>query len=403
MADSRALLAIGFIAVHTWLIWSNLSAPGNPLADVTHQYKDWTFNGLHGLGWVGIDHAWVYPVGALGPMLITAIGGMGQYGHAWLAQLVFFNALAVIATVIATGKTRYAWWWLAFLAALGPIAAGRIDSASVPPALIGALVIASRPAIGSALITAAAWLKVWPGAVLVAALTALDKRRSQLLGAVAVSAVFVLGTFALGGHEVFSFLTEQGSRGVQLEAVTATPWLWLGHFHHGGTPVWNVPLSTYEIVGPGTSTASALGTPVMGLVTIVICGLALIALRRGANPNAIFAPLAMALTTNLIVTNKVGSPQYETWLAVPIILGLVAATKGGPSFRVPAALALVIALLTDLIYPWNYGHLIHLRLLWITAITIRNLGVVALLGIAVADLVAQARRAKGSTAAPSAA
>ena len=38
---------------------------------------------------------------------------------------------------------------------------------------------------------------------------------------------------------------------------------------------------------------------------------------------AIFPPLALALVTAFIVFNKVGSPQYLTWIAVPLVAGLV--------------------------------------------------------------------------------
>ena len=45
--------------------------------------------------------------------------------------------------------------------------------------------------------------------------------------------------------------------------------------------------------------------------------------RRGAAFAALFPPLALALVTAFIVFNKVGSPQYLTWIVVPLVAGLV--------------------------------------------------------------------------------
>jgi hypothetical protein len=39
----------------------------------------------------------------------------------------------------------------------------------------------------------------------------------------------------------------------------------------------------------------------------------------------VLPPLVLAITTALILFNKVGSPQFVGWLAVPIVFGLVAA------------------------------------------------------------------------------
>ena len=75
----------------------------------------------------------------------------------------------------------------------------------------------------------------------------------------------------------------------------------------------------------------------------------------------------------LIAFNKVGSPQYATWLAVPVILGLVtSANLGGRSFRTPAIMALTIATLTQIIYPYLYGFLISVNPVMLIVITARN-------------------------------
>ena len=89
----------------------------------------------------------------------------------------------------------------------------------------------------------------------------------------------------------------------------------------------------------------------------------------------------------MILFNKVGSPQFVTWLAVPIVLGLsTAATGRGTSFRFPAALALVIAGLTQLIYPYLYDQLLALNVWMLLVLSVRNLLYLALLVWAVLSM-----------------
>ena len=91
-------------------------------------------------------------------------------------------------------------------------------------------------------------------------------------------------------------------------------------------------------------------------------------------------PLVLAITTALILFNKVGSPQFVGWLAVPIVFGLVAARISGvPSFLVPSLLGLGIAALTQFFYPYLYGQLLSLQVDMLVALTARNLLYIPLL------------------------
>ena len=78
---------------------------------------------------------------------------------------------AAFAVLLTRGRAVAvaAWWWLGFLAVLGPIALARIDSITVPIALAGMLLLATRPRIAAVLLTIAAWIKVWPAALVAAA------------------------------------------------------------------------------------------------------------------------------------------------------------------------------------------------------------------------------------------
>ncbi len=100
-------------------------------------------------------------------------------------------------------------------------------------------------------------------------------------------------------------------------------------------------------------------TPLLAVVTAVLLLLGVFAVRRGVPSADLLPPLTLAITTALILFNKVGSPQFVTWLAVPIVFGLTVSLTGrGPSFRVPVVLSLVIAGLTQAIYPYLYSQLL---------------------------------------------
>ena len=85
---------------------------------------------------------------------------------------------------------------------------------------------------------------------------------------------------------------------------------------------------TYQVVGPGAVTAAAIVTPLLAIVTAALLVLGFVAMRRGVPATELLPPLTLAITTALILFNKVGSPQFVTWLAVPIVLGLTASITG---------------------------------------------------------------------------
>ena len=60
---------------------------------------------------------------------------------------------------------------------------------------------------------------------------------------------------------------------------------------------------------------------VVGVAVVVLFGVRA-AVRRGAFGDC-SPPLSLAFVVVLMLANKVGSPQFATWLAAPIVLGLV--------------------------------------------------------------------------------
>lgn len=383
-----------FVLVHFWLGMLGLYAPGLPLGDVTLVYKFWVEHGLVSGQWVGLQAPWVYPFVALAPMITADAFGPGLYASTWLSLIMVVDA-AAFAVVMAFGRDRrmahVAWWWLGLLLALGPVALGRIDSVTVPVAIVGMLCLATAPRLAGALLAVGAWIKVWPAALIAAAVIAVRSRISVGIAAVAASAVILLLAVVLGGGaNVFGFITQQTGRGLQIESGLGTFWMWDAFSRHPGssTIYYDTAILTYQLHGPGVDLAASIATPLLAVVAAALLVLAIVIARRGVPAGELLPPLALAITTALILFNKVGSPQFVTWLAVPIVLGLSTAASGrGPSFRFPASLALVIAGLTQLMYPYLYDQVLALNLGMLLVLTVRNLLYLVLLVWAVRSMV----------------
>jgi hypothetical protein len=389
VAASPVLLGAAVVLVHLWLGHAALTGPNQPMGDVLSVYSTWMQRGVGAGDWVGVDRPWVYPLLAAVPMLLARVAGPEHYGTAWLTLVLVLDAGAL--AVLTRGGRRElvaAWWWLGFLVVLGPIAVGRIDAVTVALALVGLLLVTARPALASALLTVAAWVKVWPAALVVAALIAVRQRREVLTAAVATSVTVVAISLVLGsGANVVGFVGQQAGRGLQVESLTAVPWLWRAAAGAADTTVYyDHEILTFQVSGPGVALAAQATTVVMAAVVLLVVLLGLRAVRSGASAPRLLASLSLGLVTALIVTNKVGSPQFVSWLAVPVVVGLVLQRRGGPSFVAAAAVTLFVAGLTQVVYPWWYDALLAAEPWMVLLVTLRGVAEVALLGLALVQL-----------------
>ena len=391
--------ALAFLVVHAVLWWLATTVPNQPLGDVTITYRRWIEVGRTDHSWVGIDTDWVYPVFAIVPMAAAALGGTAAIGSGWLALMVLLDAVAcAFLWRFRAFGVRVVWWWLVFLLALGPIALGRIDTVATAIALVGVAFVVTRPAVASALFTAAAWTKVWPAALVgVILLLRRGHRGAVVTGAAVVTGLVVLVDVLYGGApHLLSFVTEQTGRALQIEAPLATPFVWAAALGVPGAAVYyDREILTFEVSGAGTHAAAALSTPLMGLVVVGGVVAALVAVHRGARRADVAPVLALLFVAALIAANKVGSPQYVGWYAVPVVWGLVA---GRPSARrfLPVALGVLpMAVLTQVVYPGYYDQLLAVQPWIVVVLTVRNVLEVAVLAWSVVVLVRLGRGASG--------
>jgi hypothetical protein len=380
-----ATLWFGFVAVHAWVSWLGMFGPGYPLGDISGVYTFWAGHAYAGDFIVGITTPWVYPIVALVPILVSGAFGMDAYVPVFLLLVALVDGVVfgfLIGRRRDALRAAAAWWWLALLICLGPVSLGRIDAIATPVALLGLLFVVSRPRAAGALLAIATWIKVWPAALIGAALIALRDRKAVFIGALITSGAVVAISLVLGsGLNILSFVTQQTSRGLQIESPAATAYLWQAYL---GVPQVGVYFDdlilTYQVSAPGVEIVGALTSVLMALVTLALVALGIYGSRRGADQRTVLFALALAFTVELIAFNKVGSPQFMGWLAAPLAVGIA---HGVREFRIPAVIALVLAALTQAIYPYGYEGLLRAEIPMLWTISIRNVLEFVLLGFAV--------------------
>lgn len=403
--SSWPALWVGFVLVHGWIILQAWVFGGQILGDV-NLYEWWVRTGMSDGWWPVLDYDWVYPIGALAPMVVPALfsGSTDGYYWVWMGLVTVANAVAVLLLGRARPHGRAAvWFWLAFLLSLGPIWIGRLDGLLAPIILVALLVAAQRPALAMALATVGAWIKIAPGAVALAlAATASSAKgflRNVVLPGAAVCAVVVTIAFAGGGQgNVLDVFGEQGERQLQVESVAATPFTVARLWDPSIQVEYDDVIYTYEVLGDGAdATAEALdiALPVAAVLLALLVWWA--ARRRPDRVGDILLLGAAAELLALIVFNKVGSPQFIAWIGPPLAAAIALGSRSQGTRRtwfLPALGTLLVARLTMEIYPIRYGEFLGGWPLATTIGAVRNALLVALLVGAVVRLVQVARTRK---------
>ncbi|MGB4780094.1 glycosyltransferase 87 family protein [Microbacterium sp.] len=390
----RAVLWVAFALVHVGVAWLGFVMPNNPTGDVYLVYAPWSRRALEGTVIVGISVPWVYPQLALLPMIAAqALAPVIGYPLAWVIVITAADAVAfavLIGRAHSVGRTTAAWFWLTFIAVLGPVGVYRLDGFTTAVAILGCLWLVGRPWLASILLAVAVWTKVWPVALLAAAVIAVRRRAALLGGAVVVSALTLLTVVAAGGaRNAFGFVGDQTSRGLQVEAPVSTPYLWGTLFDSRAFRVsYERDMLTFQVTGPDVDAVIAVMTPLLLIATTAVAALGVAAAIRGARYATLFPPLSLALVLGLVVFNKVGSPQYLCWLVPSLVTGLVIDRR---RWTLPAALALGTALLTQVVYPVMYSGILAPALVPVAILTVRNLALIALFAWMVARLVGVVR------------
>jgi hypothetical protein len=174
---------------------------------------------------------------------------------------------------------------------------------------------------------------------------------------------------------VFSFVLQQQDRGIQIESVMATPWMWLAKFGLASIFFDDVVL-TNQVSGELVLEIASVSNYILFSAIGITAFLAIRAIRAGRDRTEVFVLASLTGVLDLIVFNKVGSPQFMIWMAV-VLVALV--YFGINKSKLALVVGAAILLLTQLVYPIFYLELLGLETLPLGLLTLRNLLLVGLL------------------------
>jgi hypothetical protein len=364
-------LGLSILVVYATLIYSGLNGVGMPMGDLNLAYQQWmNANVAYGLS---VD--WVYPWVAILPMWLANAAAPGALLWPWLIGCAILHLGIALGIAYRSNSSRAyfaMYFWLAGLLMLGPVAISRLDTVSVSLAVIAVYLLSKGSEATAAIwFSVATWIKVWPAAALSAIFVAAKQKKNIAVVILATNAAILLFGFVLGADSsIFSFLTGQTGRGIQIEAPIAGFWLWPAVF---GDPNFGVQYSaemmTFEVFGSNLEVFANLMSIVQLGALAITFGLGYLAIRKGANAKDVFFWTLFTGVLDLIVFNKVGSPQYIAWLVVPIVYGILV---GLARIQWVAVGVLVLSTLTWLIYPVLYNGLLQSGLVETAVLTIRN-------------------------------
>ena len=278
-------------------------------------------------------------------------------------------------------------FWLIFVPLIGPLSYLRFDM--LPAVLAGGALLAARrkPWVTGVLTGLGAAVKLWPALLIGAFLSYRADRRPVGIAFVVVGFGLALISLIFGGwSRLISPLTWQSGRGLQIESIWATPLMLARALRPDD---WTVDMSryqAYEIFGPGVAawiTISNAAT-LLGLALIIL--LTVRAFRHDGSTPVAIGFVIVAIVAIMTITNKTLSPQYLLWLGGPMAGLLVLRPGATPEERSAinrtAGQLLILALLTQLVYPLFYDSLLgrhgQTMIIISTIVTaIRNLALVA--------------------------
>ena len=235
-------------------------------------------------------------------------------------------------------------WALAAIV-VGPIMLTRFDLVPTLFAVL-AIALAGRPAWSGVMAAVGFAVKLWP-ALMLLALPRSGTRRGVV--SFALTSLVLLASVALLFDNSLSFLSNQRARGIQVESTGALPYLL--HSLTGGDVAFGLEYGSIQVLMNGTD---VIGT----LVTIV--GVALLGVIawwrfRGRLDSVPTGDVALTLMLVSVATSRVYSPQFNTWL-----VGIAAIALISRRCRLGAVsvLVIVIAVLTQSVYPWMATQLV---------------------------------------------
>jgi len=354
------MIVIGWLATRLLILVILAGFERFVVGDVFYYHRK-----INALFTVGLDRTlYEYPTPVVWILWLPYGASFGSRVGYLVAFVVFMLALDAVfcyALWRASGRRHDSAvdFWLIFVPLIGPLAYLRFDM--LPAVLAGGALLTARrkPWVTGALTGLGAAIKLWPALLIGAFMSYRSDRRPAGFAFVVVGFGLAVISLIFGGwSRLISPLTWQSDRGLQIESILATPLM----LARAARPDhWIVDMSqyqAYEIFGPGVDIwvmISSLAT-VLGLAMIIL--LTVRAFRHdGATPTAI-GFVVLATVAIMTITNKTLSPQYLLWVGGPMAAMLAYRPQATPDEQSAisriAGQALILALLTQLVYPLLY-------------------------------------------------
>ncbi len=384
MRGSTVVLAAVWLVSRAVLVWLLVGPQAWVGGDVSYFGASLALLDDVGPGQVLVE----YPLPAVAvvalPWVAALVTGL-SYAVVLLAVAALTDLAFTVVLAHSGADRRPVACWVLAVPALGATSYARFDL--LPGVLAGltVLTVLSRPRVAAVALSLATAIKLWP-VVLAPSLLAATRSRSVALVYAGIGGALALVTAAVAGPgRVFSPLTYQGDRGLQIESVLATPAM-LGWWSR--PDLWTVgyaPSKAFEISGPGVGLLLAVST----LATISY-GVGLLVLwsrlwrQRSLTSTSTWLWCGIAAVLGFVVTGKVLSPQYLLWLLPMAAAGLALVPER--ALRRWTVGLLVAAGLTQVVFPHGYGAItlgLGSPAVTLLALAARNVLLVLLLGVAV--------------------
>ena len=377
------LFSLALLTPFLLLAFSSVFERVLPMNDVL-LYGYWLQQMDLGAPLLGIAGEFVYPYPSLLPMWIAKlIGGPAGIVVGWTALVAILNSVAIgfLTSWGSAGRRAMVagFFWVGYLLLLGPAGIGRIDAIAAAVSVFGIVALAKdRIALAVALFTFGAWIKIWPFVLAMSAFIADRRKRIISYTVTAALAGIVIFALAAGANgNLFSFVVKQAGRGIQIESPIAMFWIWAAKFGAADTGIYyDKEIITNQVFGAFVSEVALLMTPAMLIALAITIWLTIRAHLAGAPSKLLFATASFTAVLDLIVFNKVGSPQFMAWLAIPMIALII---FGANKLWLPISGLLVIAFTTNLVYPIFYMDLMELGDLSVGLLTLRNILLIGML------------------------
>ena len=279
--------------------------------------------------------------------------------------------------------------WLVAVPALGATAYARFDL--FPGIMVGLAVLYAtrRPKVAAAFAAFATGAKYWPILVIPALAASRAARRGVILTVAGTGLALAGLSLVLGGWDrLWTPLSYQSERGLQIESVFATPAMF--EWGHAG-PVSGYVIDytewkAYDISGPLVEAmllSATIASVVAGALVIVWWVLAWLRLPGGERTEETIVWLVLATVAAFLVTNKVLSPQYMLWLLPAASAGLVLLRgRARRQLGIWSVVLVAVTLLTHEIFPRMYGYMLTFDDIgspWVTEVLAWRNGLLVLL------------------------